>query len=72
MSRQVINKLDGASQRINQLFDTQKMREFNNSFKRHTLYRPIRPLQGYKGEGQLTAQQRLRKGPYEYLKVYTR
>lgn len=73
MKRLVNPKMDGPTMPINHLFDTKKLRKFQNNQHRHTIMRSIRPY--YKPQGKqlaMSVQERLRQGPAEYFNVYTR
>lgn len=58
---------------INHMFDANKLRQFVSRFPRHTINRPIRDDQMYGGNANnMSIAERLRQGPVEYFKVYTR
>lgn len=61
------------SMQINQMYDAYKLREFVSNFPRHTIKRPIRSEEAYQGQASsMSIAERLRQGPVEYFKVFTR
>ena len=61
---------------INAMWDTEKLHQMTLQQKRHSLRRPIRPvdntiaLQG--NQSQVLAKDRIKEGPADYFKVYCR
>lgn len=58
---------------VNRLFDAYKLRDFVSKYPRHNVRRPIRPRSDNQlGLNTMSIAERLRQGPIEYFKVYTR